>query len=501
MIAIHEAGKVAASQHKVRRILGALTDGQEAEQPPRLHEQEIQDRIETADLVHQAVTQLPEEKRKVIELYYYEQYSYAEIAQKLNIPIGTVMSRLYHAKKLLKTELHKQEKDGASLWSIGIFPLLAALFASQSEATVPTAIKEGILTAIRSKSASFSCVESGASGAAGATTMSAAGATASTVGASVAVKITAAALAATVAIGGSTAAIQKVKRKQVPDTPVSSTVEMQPETTSTLAETVITASQALPTLQTMEQITTVHLTSKTTAEMRMIAVQPTATTQLITAAQPTASETQRGFDRNTVSRTTTPRPTTVADTKAAAKTTTKAEPEPKETTENATTTGIDAMLSVSDGVLKDYTGSGGAVKIPSSVNGEKVTAIGVGAFSGSGVTSVTVPSGVQRIGQESFSDCTALEKVSLPSSLNSIGAGAFFGCTALSSVTIPTGTTTIGDDAFADCAALKSVSIPASVTSIGDGAFNNCPNVTLRCEEGSAAQTYAEENELHYNLI
>ena len=41
----------------------------------------------------------------MIELRYYEELSYDEIAQHLNIPIGTVKAQLYRAKENLYTLL------------------------------------------------------------------------------------------------------------------------------------------------------------------------------------------------------------------------------------------------------------------------------------------------------------------------------------------------------------------------------------------------------------
>ena len=47
------------------------------------------------------VNQLKSPYREIIELRYYREYSYEEIASKLNIPLGTVKAQLYRAKILL----------------------------------------------------------------------------------------------------------------------------------------------------------------------------------------------------------------------------------------------------------------------------------------------------------------------------------------------------------------------------------------------------------------
>ncbi|MFO0947798.1 MAG: sigma-70 family RNA polymerase sigma factor [Planctomycetota bacterium] len=48
---------------------------------------------------------LPEEFREPLLLYYFEDFSYKEIADLMNCPIGTVMSRLSRAKACLRNEL------------------------------------------------------------------------------------------------------------------------------------------------------------------------------------------------------------------------------------------------------------------------------------------------------------------------------------------------------------------------------------------------------------
>ena len=52
-----------------------------------------------------AVDGLPDVYRIPILLYYMENQNVASIAKLLSIPQGTVKSRLYKARKLLKTEL------------------------------------------------------------------------------------------------------------------------------------------------------------------------------------------------------------------------------------------------------------------------------------------------------------------------------------------------------------------------------------------------------------
>ena len=111
-----------------------------------------------------------------------------------------------------------------------------------------------------------------------------------------------------------------------------------------------------------------------------------------------------------------------------------------------------------------------SLTIPSSV-----TSIGDRAFSGcSGLTSLTIPSGVTEIGESAFSGCSGLTSLTLPSSVTSIGYYAFSGCSGLTSLTIPSGVTKIGAGAFKGCCGLTSLTILSSVTSIGNYAFAFC---------------------------
>jgi RNA polymerase sigma-70 factor (ECF subfamily) len=52
-----------------------------------------------------ALNKLPEEQRLVVVGFYFEECSYQELAQRLQIPLGTVMSRLARAKAQLRTML------------------------------------------------------------------------------------------------------------------------------------------------------------------------------------------------------------------------------------------------------------------------------------------------------------------------------------------------------------------------------------------------------------
>ena len=108
-----------------------------------------------------------------------------------------------------------------------------------------------------------------------------------------------------------------------------------------------------------------------------------------------------------------------------------------------------------------------------------LTEIGVGAFEAcSGLTSITLPSGVTSIGECAFIYCRGLTSITLPSGVTKIGNDAFEACSGLTSLTLPSGVTSIGDYAFYACSGLTSITLPSGLTSIGDDAFQYCSGLT-----------------------
>jgi RNA polymerase sigma-70 factor, ECF subfamily len=71
---------------------------------------------ETKMALNNALAKLSIQDREIIGKFYFEELTYAEIAEELEIPVGTVMSRLYyarkHLKKYLSPQLPKSGKEG-----------------------------------------------------------------------------------------------------------------------------------------------------------------------------------------------------------------------------------------------------------------------------------------------------------------------------------------------------------------------------------------------------
>jgi RNA polymerase sigma-70 factor, ECF subfamily len=78
-----------------------LRTGRSGENSPQKHLEQA----EISEAVSRAVDQLGDAHRMVFTLFCYEGLSYGEIAAVMEIPVGTVMSRLYHARRKVRDSL------------------------------------------------------------------------------------------------------------------------------------------------------------------------------------------------------------------------------------------------------------------------------------------------------------------------------------------------------------------------------------------------------------
>lgn len=128
-------------------------------------------------------------------------------------------------------------------------------------------------------------------------------------------------------------------------------------------------------------------------------------------------------------------------------------------------------LTNGEATITGYTGSGGAVTIPSSVNGNPVVQVGGGNDPIQGW----------------FPNQQSISSVIISPGISSIGRYAFYQ-SSLASVEIPTSVTGIGEYAFYNCANLIELRIPNSVVRIDDGALcslNNLASFTLESPNSS----------------
>jgi RNA polymerase sigma-70 factor, ECF subfamily len=80
---------------------------EEAGREPNIDQERVDSRLSQDDVVS-ALAAVPHDFRDVIVLVDIGDFSYAEAAQILEIPIGTVMSRLHRGRRVLKRELAEQ---------------------------------------------------------------------------------------------------------------------------------------------------------------------------------------------------------------------------------------------------------------------------------------------------------------------------------------------------------------------------------------------------------
>jgi hypothetical protein len=157
--------------------------------------------------------------------------------------------------------------------------------------------------------------------------------------------------------------------------------------------------------------------------------------------------------------------------------------------------------------ITGYSGLGGDVAIPDTINGLAVTGIGADALAVNGsLTSVTIPNSVIVIGLNAFYGCAGLVRLdvnplnpvyssmdgvllnksqttlircpggktgnyTLPDTVKEIADYAFGDCRLLTGITMGNNLKRIGSSAFQSCGELMNVTIPEGVTNVGTGAF------------------------------
>ena len=101
------------------------------------------------------------------------------------------------------------------------------------------------------------------------------------------------------------------------------------------------------------------------------------------------------------------------------------------------------------------------VMIPSSIEIDgkpyEVKSIGISAFEGCPMKSLTIESGIEEIGQNAFWNAYRLEKAVLPEGLLSIGEQAFRYCSGLKEIHLPSTLEEIDVNAFSNCYDLNTV--------------------------------------------
>lgn len=104
------ARNAAIDEHRRRRTTPDPTEHEPVDLGPSPLEEST--RQQRARRLHEALDSLPELYREVLVLYHFEHLKYQEIAETLDLPIGTVMNRIFRARRKLR-EVYERQGVGA----------------------------------------------------------------------------------------------------------------------------------------------------------------------------------------------------------------------------------------------------------------------------------------------------------------------------------------------------------------------------------------------------
>lgn len=106
----------------------------------------IADNKESQRLIRNLIDALPEDYKQILVAYYFDECKVNEIAEALDIPAGTVKTKLFRARKQLQESIEKLEKtQGIRLYSIAAGPVLLLLFHQEAQAvSVPAEVSRAL---------------------------------------------------------------------------------------------------------------------------------------------------------------------------------------------------------------------------------------------------------------------------------------------------------------------------------------------------------------------
>ena len=173
-------------------------------------------------------------------------------------------------------------------------------------------------------------------------------------------------------------------------------------------------------------------------------------------------------------------------------------------------------FEIVNGEIVAYTGHAVDLHIPETIDGQRVTKIGIRAFCDKNIESVTIPSTVKEIKGRAFED-NQISRIDLPENLEIIETAAFGG-NRLTEISLPQTLTKINHGAFKNNK-LTEVRIPDSVVYVGEYAFAGNPiksvsvftkqildigsfcegiAVMERCKENKAGQDAENDDNFEY---
>ena len=136
-------------------------------------------------------------------------------------------------------------------------------------------------------------------------------------------------------------------------------------------------------------------------------------------------------------------------------------------------------------IVQIYGSSLSVIDIPAEIDGVKVRSVADWALQyKQNVTRITLPEGLETIGQGAFRACP-ISVIEIPDSVKSIGNYAFVNCEELESIVIGDGVESIGEYSIKDLPKLTSVKLGKSLKTIGDGCFQNLESLKKLVVPGS----------------
>ena len=145
----------------------------------------------------------------------------------------------------------------------------------------------------------------------------------------------------------------------------------------------------------------------------------------------------------------------------------------------------------------------GCYSLVSVIIPEGVIEIGEYAFKGCSITSINLPKSLKIIGEGAFNRCHNITAITISPGLNEIKSNTFEECTSLTNIVVPEGVTKIGNSAFEECTKLSTVSLPSSIQRIESRAFMSCTmllSISIPDSVGIIYTEFATGNILEYSF-
>ncbi len=441
-----------AEDEEGNSVLDQLEDQDERQIPDK-----ALDNAETARMIDEIVSELPEAQRMTTLLYYYDEMSVKEIAQTMGVNENAVKGRLNLARKSIKAKVANYEKQGIKLYSVSVLPLLWYFLRKSAQAQASTEAAAACVAAVVGTGATAAAV----------TSATAAASTATTAGCALFGKIAAGVLASALSLGAIGFVVSTFTEP---------TVDSVPTQTST---------------------TTLHIHSYTA-----VTTPPTATEHGYTTHSCLCGDSYVDSYTDPVGA------AIIASGNCGTGICWSLD-------ENGL---LDISGS---GVMNQFSANTGSpwssyrAQIKKIVISQGVRNIGSYAFKDcSALTQISIPDSVIGVGLGAFYGCHALvqqedgiyyaekwiisceQGVTAPAvraDSNGIAENAFSGCDSLEYIALPDGLFSIDSNAFYNCSSLQSIRIPSSIVWLGTNVFHNCSNLTGNTHE-NASYLGNEEN-------